>query len=180
MGGWLVLAMMASALSMDAFSMSLAVAMKGARRINKLYTACVVGFFHMLMPFLGLFGGRWIASSFEQIAIITGGVLLLIIGGQMVWAGWKNDGETGGVIVPVGIGLFLFAVLVSLDSFSIGITLGILNAPLAQVLCMFGLFSACFTWAGLTLGHHLQYTLGRYSEIFGGVILFGFGLKLIM
>ncbi|MFB4163320.1 manganese efflux pump MntP family protein [Alteribacillus sp. JSM 102045] len=180
MGGWIILATMASALSMDAFSMSLAIAMKGAEKINKLLTAFIVGFFHMLMPFIGLYGGRLIASSFEKMAIITGGILLFIIGVQMMWAGWKSTDRSGGVIFPRGAGMLFFAVLVSLDSFSIGITLGILNAALVPVLLMFGLFSAFFTWVGLALGKHLQHTFGRYGEIFGGIILLSFGLKLLL
>ncbi|WP_158736990.1 manganese efflux pump [Alteribacillus sp. YIM 98480] len=180
MGGWMILATMALALSMDAFSMSLAVAMRGAERVNKMLTSVIVGLFHMLMPFIGLYGGRLIASSFEKVAIITGGILLFVIGLQMMWTGWNDSEHTGGVIIPRGAGLMFFAVLVSLDSFSIGITLGILNASLIPVLLMFGLFSAFFTWIGLALGNRLQHTLGRYGEIFGGVILLSFGLKLIL
>ncbi|WP_240376174.1 manganese efflux pump MntP family protein [Bacillus piscicola] len=179
MSGWIILFTMGFALSMDAFSMSLAVAMQNNQHVNKLRVAVVVGLFHMVMPYIGLTSGRWIASTFEQIALIAAGALLAIIGLQMIKAGWSSDENVQSVIVPHGFGLFAFALLVSLDSFSIGISLGILNAPLLSVLLVFGLFSAFFTWGGLTLGGHLQYTFGRYGEIIGGVILCGFGLKLI-
>ncbi|RSL28933.1 hypothetical protein D7Z54_33905 [Salibacterium salarium] len=181
MEGWIVLSGMALALSMDAFSMSLAVAMKKTKHINRVTTAFIVGFFHMLMPFLGLYGGRLIANSFEKLALITGGCLLLVVGLQMVWGGVKNSDDEGGtVIIPRGIGVVFFSLLVSLDSFSIGITLGILNTSLIKVLLLFGAFSACLTWIGLTIGGRLQHTFGSFGEIFGGMILLFFGLKLIL
>ncbi|SFE61556.1 manganese efflux pump MntP [Alteribacillus iranensis] len=180
MSGWLLLFSMAVALSMDAFSMSLAIAMQDNRKVNKWVTAGTVGIFHMLMPCLGLYGGRWIASEFEHIAVITAGALLGIIGLQMIRAGLRNEDKMEQVIVPRGIGIFIFALLVSLDSFSIGISLGILQAPLYSVLLAFGAFSAFFTWSGLSLGKQLRQSLGHYGEIIGGLILLGFGLKLIL
>ncbi|MDQ0297815.1 putative Mn2+ efflux pump MntP [Salibacterium salarium] len=180
MEGWIVLSGMALALSMDAFSMSLAVAMKKTKYINKATTAFIVGFFHMMMPCLGLYGGRWIATSFEKLALITGGCLLLIVGLQMMWSGAKHSEESDVAIIPRGIGVLFFSLLVSLDSFSIGITLGILNTSLIKVLLLFGMFSAGLTWIGLTVGGRLQHTFGQFGEIFGGMILLIFGLKLIL
>ncbi|MFB5662754.1 manganese efflux pump MntP family protein [Alteribacillus sp. HJP-4] len=179
MGGWIILSTMALALSMDAFSMSLAVAMKGAR-VRYVRTACVVGLFHMLMPCIGLYGGRWIASSYEKLALFAGGTLLLLVGLQMVWAGLSKDENAEVAIIPRGAGLYLFALLVSIDSFSIGITLGILQAGLLKVLLVFGLVSAFFTWFGLKVGSRFQSIFGRYSEMLGGVILLCFGIRLML
>ncbi|WP_093338021.1 manganese efflux pump MntP family protein [Salibacterium halotolerans] len=179
MEGWLVLCGMAAALSMDAFSMSLAAAMNQAERIPRLKTAAVVGFFHMIMPSFGLFGGRWIEESFEQAALMVGGVLLIFTGMQMIWSALSSE-ETTAAVMPRGKGVFLFAVLVSLDSFSIGISLGILQTPWVEVLLLFGAFSAAFTWAGLALGGRLQYMLGHFGEAAGGIILFSLGVKLIL
>ncbi|MFD2707063.1 manganese efflux pump MntP [Salibacterium lacus] len=179
MEGWLVLCGMAAALSMDAFSMSLAAAMNQAKPIPRLKTAAVVGFFHMVMPCFGLFGGRWIAESFERAALMVGGVLLIITGMQMIGSAFRKD-ENGTMIVPRGPGIIFFAILVSLDSFSIGISLGILQTPWMEVLLLFGIFSAAFTWAGLALGGRLQYMLGHLGEAAGGIILFSLGVKLIL
>ncbi|WP_026701834.1 manganese efflux pump MntP [Salibacterium aidingense] len=180
MEGWIVLSGIAAALSMDAFSMSLAVAMNQTKHINRMKTALTVGFFHMVMPCFGLFGGRWIAASFEKAALMTGGFLLLIVGLQMVWSASRKGEESEVPIVPRGIGILFFSLLVSLDSFSIGITLGILQTSWMKVLVLFGLFSAFFTWTGLVLGGRLQSMFGSLGEIAGGMILLGLGLKLIL
>lgn len=179
MSGWIILFMMAVALSMDAFSMSLAIAMQN-RQVNKSFISVVVGLFHIMMPCIGLYGGRWIAAEFEHIALIAAGALLGIIGLQMIRSGMSQEENLHHIIIPRGIGIFVFALLVSLDSFSVGISLGILQAPLSSVLLAFGVFSAIFTWMGLTLGNQLRHTFGRYGEVIGGLILLGFGLKLIL
>ncbi|MGY4688407.1 manganese efflux pump MntP [Salibacterium sp. K-3] len=179
MEGWIVLCGIAAALSMDAFSMSLAAAMNQSKPIHRFKTAAAVGFFHMMMPCFGLFGGRWIAESFEKAALVAGGALLLVTGLQMIWSAVRKE-ENGTAILPYGTGIIIFAVLVSLDSFSIGISLGILQTSWFKVLVLFGAFSAMFTWAGLALGGRLQHMFGHAGEAAGGVILFILGLKLIL
>jgi manganese efflux pump family protein len=87
--------------------------------------------------------------------------------------------EEAKVITPVGFGLLLFALSVSLDSFSVGLTLGIYGAKTIMVLLCFGIAATVQTWAGLLLGRKVQGWLGTYSEALGGTILLGFGLKLL-
>ncbi|MDR6120979.1 putative Mn2+ efflux pump MntP [Bacillus sp. SLBN-46] len=96
----------------------------------------------------------------------------------MIWASLKKGDEK--VITPVGFGLLLFALSVSLDSFSVGLTLGIYGAKIVLVLISFGVVATVLTWAGLLLGKKVQGWLGNYSEALGGAILLAFGLKLIL
>jgi putative Mn2+ efflux pump MntP len=95
----------------------------------------------------------------------------------MIWSSLKKGEEK--VITPVGFGLLLFALSVSLDSFSVGLTLGIYGAKTVMVLLCFGIVATVQTWAGLLLGRKVQGWLGHYSEALGGAILFAFGLKLL-
>ena len=83
-------------------------------------------------------------------------------------------------LAPVGKGLWLFALSVSLDSFSVGLTLGIYGAKTMVTILSFGLAAMILTWSGLLIGKKIQGLLGVYSEIFGGSILFIFGLKLLL
>lgn len=176
---WFLLSAMAFALSMDAFSMSLAISMKEKRSVHKGFTALVVGLFHMIMPFLGLYSGTFLIASFEHAAMMTAGVLLFVIGIQMIVSSWKKETEKESIIFPTGLGVLIFSFLVSLDSFSIGVSLGILKMELLSVLLLFGLFSGVFTWLGLALGKYMQQSIGRYGEMIGGIILLTFGLKLL-
>nr|WGE04878.1 manganese efflux pump [Bacillus subtilis] len=76
--------------------------------------------------------------------------------------------------------LLLFAIGVSLDSFSVGLSLGIYGSHPFLTITLFGLFSMMLTWLGLLVGKQVQSWLGTYSEALGGIILIVFGLKLLL
>jgi len=96
----------------------------------------------------------------------------------MIVASFNKSGEQ--IISPHGFGLFVFAGGVSLDSFSVGLSLGLYGTKPLLTIFLFGLFSMVLTWAGLLLGKKVQTWLGAYSEALGGAILLSFGLKLLL
>ncbi len=102
----------------------------------------------------------------------------MIIGGQMILSSLsKNEQEH--IFRPVGIGLFIFALSVSLDSFSVGLSLGIFGAKGLFAILLFGMTAMVLTWAGFLIGQKTHVLLGRSSEILGGCILIGMGIKLL-
>ena len=80
---------------------------------------------------------------------------------------------------PIGISLFVFAFGVSIDSFSVGLSLGIYGAQTIITILLFGFVSMLLAWIGLFIGRHAKDMLGTYGEIVGGIILVGFGLYLL-
>ena len=171
------LLIMAFALSMDAFSLGLGMGMYKLSKRRILKIGLAVGLFHVLMPLMGMAGGRMLSAQFGDIAGHIGGAVLFFLGVQMVWSSFKE--EDSSLLAPVGIGLVLFALTVSLDSFSVGLTLGIYGARTAAVLTSFGMAAMVLTWLGLFLGRRLQHWVGTYSELLGGSILIVFGIKLL-
>ena len=171
------LLIMAFALGMDAFSLGLGMGMYKLSKRRILKIGMAVGIFHILMPLMGMAGGRMLSAQFGDFAGHMGGGLLLLLGAQMIWSSFKE--EDASLIAPVGLGLFFFALSVSLDSFSVGLTLGIYGAKTVAVIASFGLAATVLTWAGLLLGKRLQHWVGTYSEAFGGSILIAFGIKLL-
>ncbi|MEI2402935.1 manganese efflux pump MntP [Niallia taxi] len=172
------LVLMAFALGMDAFSVGLGMGMYRLRLRQIMKIGIIIGIFHVIMPLLGILAGRFLSDNFGGIAGIIGGVLLLILGVQMIWAGFKE--EDAYKITPVGFGLIVFAVSVSLDSFSVGLSLGIYKAKTWLVLLAFGLSATLLTWLGLIIGRKAQGLLGNYGEVLGGGILLAFGIKLLL
>lgn len=177
-GEVITLAIMAIALGMDAFSLGLGMGMIRLRLKQVFYIGITIGIFHVIMPLLGMVLGRFISAHFSGIATYIGGALLLILGLQMVFSSFKSGQNT--LVTPVGFGLILFALSVSLDSFSVGLSLGIFGARTVVAIFLFGFFSMLLTWAGLLLGRKVQTWLGSYGEALGGTILFAFGLKLLL
>lgn len=177
-GEMITLMIMAFALGMDAFSIGLGMGMfrMGLRQV--FIIGLTVGFFHIWMPLLGIICGRFLSVQFGTFAAYAGGVLLVLLGIQMFISGIKGGEDN--LLAPIGKGLWLFALSVSLDSFSVGLTLGIYGAKTMVTILCFGFAAMILTWSGLLIGKRIQGLLGVYSEIFGGSILCVFGLKLLL
>jgi putative Mn2+ efflux pump MntP len=176
-GELITIIIMAFALGMDAFSISLGMGMYRLRFKQMLNIGFTVGVFHILMPLLGMIAGRFLSEKFDAVASYIGGGLLLILGVQMIWSSLRKESES--LITPVGFGLLLFALSVSLDSFSVGLTLGIYGARTLLVLICFGAGAMLLSWLGLIIGRRVQGWLGQYSEVLGGAILLFFSFRLL-
>ncbi|UZW67030.1 manganese efflux pump MntP family protein [Priestia flexa] len=173
----ITLVIMAFALGMDAFSVGLGMGLVRLRFRQIFYIGVIIGLFHIWMPLLGMFIGKLLSDKLGMLATYGGGVLLLILGIQMIYSSFKRDEEP--FIKPVGWGLIIFALSVSLDSFSVGLSLGIFGARTFLTIMIFGVVSMLLTWLGLLLGRRVQGWLGSYSEALGGSILLAFGIKLL-
>lgn len=176
-GELMTLIIMAFALGLDAFSISLGMGMVSMRLRQMFYIGIVIGIFHVIMPLLGMAIGRFLSERFGSISTIAGGLLLVGLGFHIIYS--SLFGEEDSKIAPAGFGLILFSLSVSLDSFSVGLSLGIYGARTVATVVIFGVVSMLLTWAGLLLGNHVKTWLGTYGEVLGGSILVGFGLKLL-
>ncbi|MDP4084247.1 MAG: manganese efflux pump [Bacillota bacterium] len=174
----ITLLLMAFALGMDAFSVGLGMGMYRLRLRQIFNIGITIGIFHVWMPLLGMVAGNFLSDKFGTIATYLGGLLLIFLGIQMICSSLKKDQKS--VITPVGFGLLVFALSVSLDSLSVGLTLGIYRAKTVLVLLCFGIAATVLTWSGLFIGRKVQGLLGAYSEALGGSILLAFGLKLLL
>ena len=177
-GELITIGFMAFALSMDAFSLSIGIGMARLRYKQIAVIGISVGFFHLLMPLIGLLLGKILSQYIGMFAFVIGGSVLILIGLQMLFATLQE--ERSPVLSPTGFGLILFSISVSIDSFSAGLSLGMLGAKTWVTLVSFGVVSAVLTWVGLILGRKMGNWLGGYSEWFGGTILIAFGVKIIM
>lgn len=168
---------MATALGMDAFSVSLGIGMQRIRLKRIAEIGLVMGLFHIIMPFIGIMLGQAISVRIGHFATLLGGMLMVGIGAQMFFSAFNH--ETKKMIQPIGFGLLFLAFSVSIDSFSVGLSLGISGAKTVLTLFIFGVVSMLLTWAGMLLGRKVRGLAGVYSELLGGSILFGFGLNIL-
>ncbi|WP_261131073.1 manganese efflux pump MntP family protein [Bacillus sp. Marseille-Q3570] len=173
----ITLVIMAVALGMDAFSMGLGMGMITLRIRQICKLGFLIGLFHMIMPLLGMTIGKQLTLHFGNLATWIGGGLLILLGIQMIISSLRTSDEP--FITPKGFGIWLFSLSVSLDSFSVGLSLGIFGAKVILTIILFGIISMGLTWLGLLIGRKTQKWFGSYSEALGGCILLSFGLKLI-
>ncbi|WP_284140136.1 MULTISPECIES: manganese efflux pump MntP family protein [unclassified Virgibacillus] len=168
---------MSIALGMDAFSVSLGIGMQRIRLKQIAIIGFVIGIFHVLMPLLGILAGQAISDKIGNLATLTSGLLLVAIGSHMLFSAFNH--EVRSLWNIAGIGLFLFALSVSMDSFSVGLSLGISGVQTVLALGLFGTASMVLTWLGMLLGRKMNRWIGAYSEILGGSILCAFGLLIL-
>lgn len=174
----LTLTIMAFALGMDAFSVGLGMGLIEMRMRQIFYIGLTIGIFHMFMPLSGMMIGKFMSEQLGFLATYAGGSLLIILGVQMIVASFRQDEAP--LITPMGFGLLVFSLSVSLDSFSVGLSLGIYGARTILTILMFGFVSMVLTWGGLLIGKRVKNWIGVYSESLGGCILLAFGIKLLI
>src|SRR5690606_16569261 len=105
--------------------------------------------------------------------------LLVLLGSHMIYSAIRGSGQTPAFEVASAFGLLIFALSVSIDSFSVGISLGLFASDIILTVLMFGAFGGAMSVAGLLLGRRVGGMIGEYGEALGGVILLAFGLKFL-
>ncbi len=156
----------AISISLDAFSLALAY---GLININKthIFISILVGIFHFFMPLLGLTIGNYIIMKIPINPKYIISIIFIIIIFEMI----KSFHEQKEKFYLNVLNIFLFAFLVSLDSFSVGIGLNyITNYPIKACI-IFTLFSAVFTFIGFSLGKYISKKIGNISKIIGILLL---------
>ncbi|MGQ0422820.1 manganese efflux pump MntP, partial [Bacillus sp. HC-Mk] len=101
------LIIMAFALGMDAFSVSLGMGMMPLKLRQILYIGMTIGIFHIIMPFIGMVLGRFLSEKYGDIAHFAGAILLIGLGFYIVYSTILQNEETR--TAPIGISLFVFA-----------------------------------------------------------------------
>ena len=178
-GQLVAMLVMAIALGMDAFSLGIGIGMKGIRLLDVLKIAVVVGLFHILMPLSGMAAGQFVGSLLGDVALIAGGGILSLLGLHMIYSSLRGE-EVRSFDHASLWGLILFALSVSIDSFSVGVSMGIFDMDLILTALMFGVFGGLMSIIGLLIGRRASSLLGSYGEALGGMILLAFGVKFLI
>ena len=179
-------ALLGVGLAMDAFSVSLANGMneKKMKKSRMAYIAGVYAFFQFLMPMVGWICVHTIVQLFAQfqkcipwIALI----LLLYIGGSMIWESVKGEEEIEEVKKLSFAGLMLQGIATSIDALSVGFTIadyGFVMALVCSIIIAVVTYAICET--GLYLGKTLGTKLAGKADVLGGVILTGIGIEIFV
>ena len=180
----LTLCLLALALSMDAFAVSVSNALcyqNLTRRWAALSAGCY-GLFQGIMPVIGFFAGRlvgrWLGAFDHWLAL----VLLGFIGGKMLVEGIralrrKDSCDSAAPVFGLRV-MLVQAVATSIDAMAVGISFAALavNLPLAAGLIAAITFVCCLV--GSELGRRFGALLGDWAQILGGAILLGIGAKI--
>ncbi|WP_227394471.1 manganese efflux pump MntP [Jeotgalibacillus aurantiacus] len=165
--------LLALALGMDAFSAGIAVGSRKLSPFVKWGVSVLTGLLHIILPLSGMLIGSHLLEAVNWIGV----VLMTLIGFQMIFAGFKKRSEE---VPPMSIiNWVAFSFAVSLDSLSVGITLGLTNIQDWTAVLPFGIAAFLLTRIGLALGQVVTLTAGRFSEVIGGSILIGLAMRMV-
>ncbi|MEK4114000.1 putative Mn2+ efflux pump MntP [Paenibacillus sp. DS2363] len=177
-GQLVTILIMAIALGLDAFSLGIGIGMKGIRLRDVLRISIVTALFHIIMPLIGMYMGKYVSSLLGDITTYAAGGLLVLLGVHMILNAFR-EGDTKLVDHRSLLGVVLFSLSVSVDSFSVGVSLGMFSSDLILTVLAFGVCGGVMSVMGLLLGRRVSQNLGDYGEAIGGAILLAFGLLFI-
>ncbi len=171
-------------LAMDAFAVSMGVGLKLCQ-VNWRQTFRLgfhFGLFQAFMPVIGWLAGLTVASYVEAVGHWIAFVLLVGIGGHMIWESFRDDEERSlRVADPTkGLSLVVLSVATSIDALAVGVSLAMLEVSIWWPSVVIGIVAGAFTVVGLHLGCRLGAVVGRRMETVGGVILILIGVRIVV
>ena len=163
----------AIALSMDTFSLSLGIGTCNLPRKKMILFSIIVGIMHFIMPLIGNFIGGKIVSIFTLNSNFLLGVILIYLALTMLFDLLKEEEKKIDLKIA---NMLLFAFGVSIDSFSTGLGLQAITSNMIAAVMIFSITSFCFTYLGLLIGKYANKILGTYATIFGAILLICIGV----
>ena len=177
----LTIILLALALAMDAFAVSIAsgIAIKDLRIKHSLIIASWFGIFQAIMPLLGWLSGIKLQRYICEIDhwIVFG--LLFFIGCKMIYEAFKIE-EVEKKTDPMDVAvLFSLSIATSIDAFGVGLSFALLSTGIAAAAAIIGIISFIFSFAGVMVGSRLAARFGRPVEIAGGIVLVIIGIRIL-
>ncbi|MEK7811119.1 MAG: manganese efflux pump MntP family protein [Pseudomonadota bacterium] len=169
---------LAIALSMDAFAVSIGLGSKGNTRGLGLKAGLYFGGFQALMPFLGYLGGRGVLGWVDAYAHWIAFGLLALIGAKMIYEGLQ-EGIEEDIAALTHKMMLLLAIATSIDAMAAGFSLTLLDIDAYLACLIIGVTTFVFSWAGVLIGNKSGTWLENKAEIFGGVVLILIGIKIL-
>ena len=174
--------LIAVGLAMDCFAVSIAQGLaaetKDNRRPQPVLMGALFGLFQGGMPLIGYFAGVAFSVFFKTYAPWIALVLLLFIGGKMIWEGIGKE-EKGMQKADWSVAhLLVLAVATSIDA----LATGVIFIPHPQVVwtavSVIGITSLVFSLIGYLIGKYLGKRFKVNVTLIGGLILVAIGLKI--
>ena len=171
--------LLALVVGFDAFSVCLGIGLQPLRLKKVASIGLSIGFFHMLMPLLGILVGSFLMGWVTHLAELLSGLLLFGIGAYMTIHTFAEERRALQPKKITNLTIIMLAFSVSIDSFPVGISLGMFGFRTTLTILLFGGISTLMAWVSLLIGKKVQRNLDRSLAWVGGSILCILGLIII-
>jgi len=174
--------LIALGLATDAFAVSIAsgVIIKRLNITHALRIALSFGLFQAFMPIIGWLAGitlrNFIAGTDHWIAF----GLLTFIGCKMIYESTKIE-KIEKEFDPLNFYvLMLLSIATSIDALAVGLSLSLLKIFIVTPSIIIGGVTFLLCLAGVYIGEKFGHFFEKKIEIFGGIILIGIGIKILL
>lgn len=177
---------LAFALSMDAFAVSIGLGSKqtvDSKQVKNtstlaLMAAVYFGLFQGLMPLLGYLGGHGVLGWVESYAPWIAFGLLVLIGGKMIYGAYAEGIEEDIAAITHKVMLIL-AIATSIDAMAAGFSLTLLDVNPFIACAVIAVTTCLFSWLGVYIGKRSGTWLESRAELFGGIVLILIAFKML-
>jgi putative Mn2+ efflux pump MntP len=172
--------LLAFSLSLDCFAISISQGLKPNKKKREIaILALLFGLFQGGMLVIGFYAGALILSYLSSLATIIPAILLFFIGIKMIKEGF-DDSEEDEVDVSKVKDYIVLSIATSLDAMAAGVSLSSLKVELVITSLIVGLVSLLMGLIGGFSGRSIGEKFGKRSEVFGGLVLLGLGIKVLI
>ena len=175
----------AVSLAMDAFAVSVSngISVRDFNLRSAVRQGVFFGGFQFIMPLIGWFLGSSVKSYIEAVDHWIAFLLLAVIGVNMIVETIKEKKAEDPNVCLIHLSvkkLAVQAVATSIDALAVGIGLAVLEVDIVQASVVIGIIAFLFSFFGGVLGKRLGSVFRQSAGVFGGVILIGIGLKILV
>ncbi|QZT37457.1 manganese efflux pump MntP family protein [Halosquirtibacter xylanolyticus] len=153
------------------------------RRREVFKVASCMAFFQGALPCLGWIVGFAFKEQVQACDHWIAFLLLAVIGGKLFYDGLTHDGEDGckeTLFTNSILGLVGVAVATSIDAMILGVGFALIEINIGLTMFIIALTTFMFSSAGVYLGKRLGNQMNGSIEMFGGVVLVGLGVKILI
>ena len=180
MGLW-ELFVIAVGLSMDAFAVSICKGLSVRRCTLKHMMICGLyfGVFQGAMPLIGYILGSQFESLVSAVAPYIAFALLAFIGFNMIRESREEEDESCSDDFSVSA-MVPLAIATSIDALAVGVSFAFLQVNIIPAVCFIGVTTFVCCLFGVKIGSIFGSKYKSKAELFGGAVLIGMGLKILM
>ena len=174
-------------LSADAFAVavSLGLAMAFVNWKNSAVVGLYFGIFQMLMPLAGYILVIWFSGQVEAFGHWLAFILLLLIGGKMIWESFTASSDSQDSTDPPVNTLNLsnmlpLALATSIDAMAVGASFAFLQNEILLPAIFIGVTTFVLSILGVRLGALVGKKFQSKANLIGGIILILIGFRMLL
>ena len=169
----------------DAFAVALGKGLAVRRDVvrNALVLALAFGVAQGIMPLLGWLLGSAFAEVIAPFDHWIAFALLALVGGKMLWEAIfpGDEHDEAGSEDSLGFReVLILSIATSIDALAVGVSLTTFDVNIAVAVAIIALVTFVLSFAAVLIGHRVGTRFQRPAEIFGGVVLIGIGVSIVI